>query len=459
MREDTIAAIATPAAGTGGIGVLRISGDASEEICRRLFRPRKDVPFFETHRLYHGDIIDPDTGDAIDEALVALMRKPGSYTGEDVLEISCHGNPLILEKVLSVVLKSGARIAEPGEFTKRAFLNNRMDLAQAESVAELIAAGTEAGLKHALCNLKGGLSGKIASISASLLEVLAVLEASIDFTEEDIELPSMDRYAEDLDSAAASVKDLLSGYDRGLIYGKGVTAVIAGRPNVGKSSLLNCLLGKRRAIVASQPGTTRDFIEADIKIGNLPVCFVDTAGIRESDHEVEREGVQKARQRADDADTVIAVLDGSENLTDEDIKIIEDIRERHVIIAVNKRDLPQSLSIEEMNRLFPGKDIFSISAKENIGIEALKDHIGAFHANLAGYGQPDVVLTNLRHKEALEKALLLIERAKKCLLEGVSPELTAFELGEALRNLSLITGEGAGDYVLEIIFSRFCVGK
>lgn len=457
-REDTIAAIATPA-GAGGIGVLRVSGDGAEDIGRKIFRSRKDVSSFQSHRLYLGDIISPETQTVIDEAMVALMRGPHSYTGEDVLEISCHGNPLILEAVLESVLKSGARIAEPGEFTKRAFLNNRIDLAQAEAVAELIATRTERGLRHALYTLKGGLSETVSSIRSSLLDVLALLEASIDFTEEDIELPPPEDCAERLGRAAESMEKLLATYDRGKIYLQGMTVVIAGRPNVGKSSLLNCLAGKTRAIVAPQPGTTRDLIETDIMIGDLPVRCVDTAGIRESDHDVERQGVHLARQRAGEADIVIVVIDGSTDLLEEDRRIIEENRGGTLLIAVNKSDLPQRVTREEMEALVPGYDVIFISAREQRGIDALKDRILAMRGTGKDVDGSDVVLTNLRHKEAFERVLTLVNQAIKGLEENRSPELTAFEVKEALRSLSLITGEGAGNEVLDIIFSRFCIGK
>ncbi|MCK9230571.1 MAG: tRNA uridine-5-carboxymethylaminomethyl(34) synthesis GTPase MnmE [Syntrophales bacterium] len=457
-REDTIAAIATPA-GVGGIGVLRVSGDGAEDIGRNIFRPRKDILSFESHRLYHGDIVNPDTQTVIDEVMVVLMRGPHSYTGEDVLEISCHGNPLILGTVLESVLKLGVRIAEPGEFTKRAFLNNRIDLAQAEAVAELITTRTDRGLKHALYTMKGVLSEAVASIRSSLLDVLVLLETSIDFTEEDIELPSPGNCVEHLEKTAWSLEKLLATYARGKLYSRGMTVVIAGRPNVGKSSLLNCLAGKPKAIVTSEPGTTRDLIEVDIMIGDLPVRCVDTAGIRESDHDVERQGVSLARRRAAEADIVIVVIDGSADLLDDDRRIIEETIGGGLLIAVNKSDLPQRHTREEMEALVPGHDFIFISAKENRGIDALKERILTMPETAADIDGTDVVLTNLRHKEALEKVLSLVHQSKQGLQENRSPELIAFDVRESLRTLSLITGEGAGDEVLDIIFSRFCIGK
>lgn len=458
MRGDTIAAIATSPSGVGGIGIVRISGEHAEEICRRLFRPSREVTCYESHRLYHGHIVDIERDMIIDEGLVALMRAPHSYTGEDVLEISCHGNPLILKSVLDLALKAGSRPAEPGEFTKRAFLNNRIDLAQAEAVADLVSAGTERGLQQALQALRGGLSAEIRSFRVSLADVLAAIETHIDFSEEDIELPSLWQYIGRLEEAAAAMAETAATYDKAIFYRDGVTAVIIGRPNVGKSSLLNCLAGRRRAIVAVEPGTTRDFIEAEVLIGDIRVRFVDTAGIRDSDHPVEAEGVLYARERADDADLVLVVIDGSGEFTREDSEIIEAYRAKNMLVVVNKDDLTRRLSLEDLERVNPGSKPVFVSAKENRGMEELRERIGQLY-DTSGIGDSDVMLTNLRHKEAVEVAAACVERAVRNLKEGASPELPALEISEALRHLALITGEEAGEDILDIIFSRFCVGK
>ena len=457
VREDTIAAIATPT-GAGGVGVLRVSGDRSEDICRRLFRPRNTIARLETHRLYHGDIVDVETGHVLDEVLVALMRGPRSYTGEDVLEISCHGNPLILQSVLDAVLRAGARPAEPGEFTKRAFLNNRIDLAQAEAVADLVTARSERGLHQALFALKGRLSDEIRAVRASFVDVLTFLETSIDFTDEDITLPDEGHYLPVLREAVRSGRNILATYDRGALYRNGLTAVIVGRPNVGKSSLLNRLVGEKRAIVTEIPGTTRDLIEVGVDVSGLSVRFIDTAGIRESDQEIEREGVRLARMRSAEADLVIAVIDGSEGFFEEDRRIMEDKRDKRVVLAINKSDLPQKVNPKEIAENVPGVDVAVISAKHDKGIDRLKERIAGEWGG-GDKNDDDVVLTNLRHREALRDALESAERAARSMEEGESPEIPAFELQEALRSLALITGENAGDDVLDQIFSRFCIGK
>ncbi|OPL12797.1 MAG: hypothetical protein AVO39_03800 [delta proteobacterium MLS_D] len=457
VREDTIVAIATPV-GTGGIGVLRVSGDRSEDICRRLFKPRNTITHLETHRLYHGDIVDGETGRVLDEVLVTLMRGPRSYTGEDVLEISCHGNPLILQSVLDTVLRAGARSAEPGEFTKRAFLNNRIDLAQAEAVADLVTARSERGMQQALFALKGRLSKKIRDVQASFADVLAFLETSIDFTDEDITLPDEGHYLPVLRDAVRSGRNILATYDRGALYRKGLTAVIVGRPNVGKSSLLNRLAGEKRAIVTEIPGTTRDLIEVDVDVSGLSVRFIDTAGIRESDQEIEREGVRLARMRSAEADLVIAVIDGSEGFFEEDRRIMEDNRDKRVVVAINKSDLPQKVDPAKLTDLVSDEDVIVLSAKLNRGIDRLKERVVA-ECDGGDRNGNDVLLTNLRHREALREALESAERAARSMETGESPELPAFELQEALRHFALITGENAGDDVLDQIFSRFCIGK
>ncbi len=457
VREDTIAAIATPA-GAGGIGVLRVSGDRSEDICRRLFRPRNTIARLETHHLYHGDIIDGETGHVLDEVLVALMRGPRSYTGEDVLEISCHGNPLILQSVLDAVLQAGARPAEPGEFTKRAFLNNRIDLAQAEAVADLVTARSERGLHQALFALKGRLSDEIRAVRASFVEVLTFLETSIDFTDEDIVLPDSGHYLPVLREAVLSGWNILATYDRGALYRNGLTVVIAGRPNVGKSSLLNRLAGEKRAIVTEIPGTTRDLIEVDVDMSGLSVRFIDTAGIRESDQEIEREGVRIARTRAAEADLVIIVIDGAEGFLEEDRRIMNENCDKRMVLAVNKSDLPLKVDPGELADLVPDADVIVLSAKLNRGIDCLKERVAGEWGG-GDKNDGDVVLTNLRHREALREALESAERAAQSMETGESPELPAFELQEALRSLALVTGENAGDDVLDLIFSRFCIGK
>ncbi|MBW2599961.1 MAG: tRNA modification GTPase [Deltaproteobacteria bacterium] len=346
VKDDTIAAIATPH-GVGGIGIVRVSGPDAEEICRILFKPAAGTDSLKTHHLYHGDIISPETGSIIDEVLLALMRKPHSYTGEDTLEINCHGGHLILQTVLDEVIKAGARPAEPGEFTKRAYLNGRLDLSQAEAVMDLITAQ---------------------SIRSSLIEILTVLESSIDFTEEDISSKPHRNISKDVEDVIISINDILSTYKEGRLFRDGLNVVITGKPNVGKSSLLNRLLGERRAIVTSIPGTTRDFIEETINIGGIPVKLTDTAGVRKSAETIEKEGIEFVWEKALAADMVIILIDGNTRFTDEDFEVINRNRNKRIVLAINKSDLPHKITNAEINDIIPDVEPLWISAKYGDGI-------------------------------------------------------------------------------------------
>ncbi len=378
--RDTIAAIATPS-GVGGIGLIRISGPSAEGIARRLFRPSRPLAAFLSHHLYHGEIVAPDTGSTLDDVLVAFMKGPHTYTGEDTLEISCHGGPLILRTVLDEIFRAGARPAERGEFTKRAFLNDRLDLSQAEAVLDLVTAQTREGVAAAAGRLKGKLSARIAMIRSAIIDLLAGIEASIDFSAEDgvVEapggaFPEFQALIDDLNALAAT-------YRRGRITREGVGIVIAGRPNVGKSSLLNRLLGEKRAIVTAIPGTTRDFIEEAVDIGGIPVRLTDTAGIRPPENAIEKEGIDLVWERLAAADAVLFLLDGSMALTPEDRELLAKIQEKAVIPVINKSDLPQHIDGEALAGLLPGTAPLPIriSAKYGNGIEdltaAIREHV------------------------------------------------------------------------------------
>lgn len=456
--QDTIAAIATPP-GIGGIGIVRVSGPKAGDIGRLLFRPAKDPCPFESHRLYHGDIVSPETGTPLDEVLLTLMKAPHSFTGEDVLEIHCHGGPVILRTVLEAVLRAGARPADPGEFTRRAFLNNRLDLSQAEAVADLIMAKTRRGLDVSLAQLKGRLSEKIRSLRESLLEILALLEADVDFPDEDLDVPPARRIAGMMESPAAGIRTILATYDEGRVYREGLRAVIAGRPNVGKSSLLNRLLGEERAIVTPIPGTTRDFIEEAIYIEGLPVRLTDTAGIREAENVIEQKGVERVWEKLSGADAVILLLDGSEELSGEDRDLLESVDKKKCIVAVNKSDLPQRLTEEDVAERMSGVRPLRISAKYGDGLAQLKGKILAFAGREGRGSENDMVIVSLRHKTALEKASELIGKARDSLLSGLSSEFAALDIREALRHLEEIVGETTSEDVLDRIFSSFCIGK
>ena len=457
--EDTIAAIATPP-GTGSIGIIRVSGPRSRDIASLIFRPSNKTEGFNSHRLYHGDIISPDTGRVIDEVLISFMMKPRSYTGEDILEINCHGSAFILQSVLSLVIKAGARLAEPGEFTKRAFLNNRIDLSQAEAVAETIMAKTDRALDLAVSHLKGDLAGKIETVRNAIIDILAILETTIDFSDEDVEVGNPPSVARDIEAIIGELTELASTYGEGKIYRDGINAVITGRPNVGKSSLLNRLLGEKRAIVTAMPGTTRDFIEEIIPIKGVPVRLTDTAGIREPQNIIEKEGINLVWEKLSQADVVIIVVDGSESLTKEDFEIIKRRKAKKFLLVINKVDLPHVIDEKELASLAP--DVISpiwISAKHGEGIPALKDAIHSLALNGADCGHTLTIVSNIRHKIAIEKTRDMLSKARDSILQGLSPEFPAFDIRQALERLGEIAGETVTEEVLEKIFSTFCIGK
>jgi tRNA modification GTPase len=456
--EETIAAIAT-APGTGAIGIVRLSGPKVEEIAQKLFKPKHAYSKLKSHQLYHGDIVSPKTGKILDEVLIALMRKPCSYTGEDVLEIQCHGGQVILQGILAEVLYAGARIAEPGEFTKRAFLNNRMDLCQAEAVIDLIHARTEKGVELALSQLKGGLREKVESNRVLLTEVLADVEASLDFSDDVLETTDSRRITKRLQDIMRDLNVLLSSYDEGKAYRQGINAVIVGRTNVGKSSLLNRLLGEKRAIVSPLPGTTRDFIEEYINIQGVPVRITDTAGIRRTEDLIEKEGIDLVWDQVGKADVILAVFDGSEALTEGDVQVIDHIHERNVIPIINKTDLPCLFDEHVLQSKFPDKSIVKSSAKYGKGVPALKDALCQSAVNTSEGDQKDAILTNLRHKLALETALYFLGQATCGVVTDRSPELVAYDIWDALGGLGEIVGKTTTEDVLNRIFSTFCIGK
>ena len=457
--RDTIAAIATPM-GVGGLGIIRVSGPKSEEIARKLFKPRKRVDNFMTHHLYHGEIISPETGATLDEVLLTLMRKPHSYTGEDTLEINCHGGPLILQVVLTEVIKAGARLAEPGEFTRRAFLNNRLDLSQAEAVVDIIMAKTDRSLELAVSHLKGELTSKIEALRTSIIDVLAILEASIDFSEEGVDVEQNSEIIRRIQAIVDDLHAMLATYEQGKIYRHGLGAVITGKPNVGKSSLLNRLLGEKRAIVTPIPGTTRDFIEEFTNIKGIPVRLTDTAGIRHPENIIEQEGIAFVREKLSSADLVFIVLDGSEELTEEDVEIIEENRMRKAILVINKTDLPHVINIQKVHQLVPDLHPLWISAKYGDGIPSLKEAIYALVMKQSKEDHPStMMITNIRHKMVLERAVALLSQAKDSIVGGLSPEFPALDVREALDSLGEIVGKTINEDILDRIFSTFCIGK
>lgn len=458
MHEETIAAISTPP-GMGGIAVVRISGPLAEEMAFRLFRPKKPIQFLQNHHLYHGDIVHPDTGAILDEVMISLMKGPHSYTGEDVLEIHCHGGVLIPLSIIAAAFSLGARPAEAGEFTRRAFLNGRIDLSQAEAVSDMITAQTGKALDTALSQLKGELRSTVDAWIEQITQILAELEAAIEFTEDLEAPPDLENLSERLRNLANDFSKLAATHPQGKILRQGASVVIAGRPNVGKSSLLNRLLGERRAIVTANPGTTRDFIEESFDLSGIPVRITDTAGIRAAESDVEQAGIDLVWERLAEADAVIVLLDGSECLSPEDLTILQKIQGKPTIPTINKSDLAHILKEDELRQVIPEKPVW-ISAKFDAGLDDLKT---AIHRLIAGEqrdaADPGMVVTTLRHRMALEKAALFLSQAAEGASQGLSPELVVSDIREGLDHLKEIGGRVLPDDILDRIFSTFCIGK
>lgn len=457
---DTITAIATPV-GEGGIGIIRVSGPLSEQTLLRLFRPRRPRASFQSHQLYHGDIISPHEGDRVlDEVMIAFFKGPRSYTGEDTLEIYCHGGPLIMKTILREVLRAGGRSAEPGEFTKRAFLNNRMDLSQAQSVMEMISARTEEDLARAVSRLKGSLGDKTRALQSGLLDIAARLEAAIDFPEDDTDLPDPSHLTRELEKVAGQAKSLAATYEEGKLYREGLHVVITGKPNVGKSSILNRLVGSERAIVTAIPGTTRDLIRETVRIKGIPVDLTDTAGIRPTDNIIESKGVELVRGELARADLVIFILDGSSGITEVDREIAEDVRDKSLIVAVNKSDLPQRIELQELESLLPGIEPLAVSAKTGEGMDLIEDGICRFADSRVTAGpEADVIISDLRQRDSLERAARGSEKAVAGLSGGLTADIIIMDVRDALTALGEITGDNTDREIIDRIFANFCIGK
>ena len=456
-EEDTIAAIATPP-GEGGIAIIRISGASAEKIAMTIFRRAHDNNGrLASHLLYHGAIHDPKTNCMVDEVLLTIMRKPRSYTGEDVVEIHCHGGAFLGRKIIGLALSQGARQAEPGEFTKRAFLNGKMDLSQAEAVLDLIRARTDKATELALTQSGGELSKWVHDLREELLDIMVQVEAAIDFPEEEIELLKRQDVIRKIDCLRSKIGDIIGTYAWGRLFREGARVCICGRPNVGKSSLLNALLGEERVIVAPVPGTTRDVIEEAISLDGLPVVLWDTAGIRETDDQVERMGVNLSRQYLEKADAIIIVLDGSTRLTEADHNLLRDVSTKKILIAVNKRDLPQAISIDDLSQFSRSSIITCVSAKSGEGIGDLKKKLRDLV--VGSPMEPAIVVTNLRHKNALARGEAALGNAVTALGEGYAAEFVGVELNETRDALGEIIGTVTNDDILERIFKDFCIGK
>jgi tRNA modification GTPase len=468
-HEDTIVAVSTPP-GRGGLGVVRLSGGEAVEITIKLIRFQKSP--LETQQATLGEFCDPQGGKILDQVVVTCFRRPHSYTAEDVVEISCHGAPVILRYLVECCLSSGARLAEPGEFTLRAFLNGRIDLTQAEAVRDLIESRTLYQARVAAQQLEGAVSARLKPHKQALLELIAELEAGIDFAEDDVAVLERREIVARIDRVHAGLDKLVQGYEYGRIVREGLSLAIVGRPNVGKSSLFNRLLNEERAIVTSTPGTTRDLVAETASIGGIPLRFVDTAGIRHTEDEVEKIGVEKSFQAIAESDLRLLVADASQGWTEADSGLLSRMRPLGaLLIACNKADLPHKISNQSeipLRRLTDrnGRDaelevapVVWTSALTGEGIPELKEKILEIAAPARDLGLEGEFITNLRHQQLLQVSLQALAKARQAAEQNLPHEMLLLDLYEALRPLDQITGATYVDDVLDIIFSTFCVGK
>lgn len=453
---DAIAAISTPR-GEGGIGIVRISGDESLSILEKIFKPAsgKKIKDLKNFSINYGHIYNGET--IIDEVMVSIMKGPKTYTREDIVEINCHGGYLITEKALELVLRNGARIAEQGEFTRRAFLNGRLDLTQAEAVMDLIHGKTDTSISLSLNQLRGDLKEQILHLKKLVLDVAAHINVVLDYPEEGIDDPLPENLVDNLKEVLNTSEVLISSYSKGRMIREGVKTAIVGKPNVGKSSLLNSILREERAIVTHVAGTTRDVIEEVVNLKGIPLVLVDTAGIRKTDDIVENIGVRKSKEMIDKADLILFVVDGSRELSEEDIKIHEQINANKVIGIMNKIDIKRELDTSKLTKV---NKWIEISALEKLGIEDMEDEVYNFVVS----GQVDdssqkIIITNVRHKSALEKTNDAIKNIFETIDMGLPMDLIAVDLKEAIDALGEVTGEISTEDLLDHVFSNFCVGK
>lgn len=458
MINDTIAALATRA-GEAAVNIIKISGKESINIADSIFKSKsnKKICESETYKIIYGNIYDKN--EIIDEVIVSVMKAPKSYTKEDVVEINCHGGLVAVNKILELVIENGARIAEPGEFTKRAFLNGRIDLSQAEAVIDIINAKTINSLKIAASNLKGSLKNEIKKIRKRLLDIIIEIEASIDFIEEDLEIMPYEKIKENIKEINKKLIELIKNEEKGEIVKNGIKITIAGKPNVGKSSLLNLIVKKEKSIVTHIPGTTRDAIDEIIYMSGIPVTITDTAGIRKSKNYIEKIGVKKSISEIEKADIIIVVLDNSKEITKEDIEIIKKANEKKTIICINKVDKKSKINKEEIKKYINKKNIIEISATKKIGMEKLEERITDLTIGKEKFDIEEKIIINKRQKTSIEKAKEETEEALKAIESGLSEEFLSIELRAAYNTLGEIIGENTGEDILNGIFKKFCIGK
>ncbi len=447
---DTIAAIATPA-GDGGVAIIRISGNRAIEVADRVFSG--PVPSYKTHTVHYGQILDAEKN-RVDDVLLLVMLGKNSFTGEDTVEVHCHGGRLITKKVLETILKAGARAAKPGEFSFRAFINGKIDLAQAEAVQELILAKNEHALNAAEEQLQGSLSKKVAEFQTKITEIAAILEAWVDFPDEGLEFATMEELIADLFAISEKMKKLVATFHNGKVIREGISVCFAGRPNVGKSSLMNALLDKERAIVSPIAGTTRDILEDDMRLNGLNLRLIDTAGIRHTEEAIEQEGVRRTKKALSQADLILCLLDLAEGLQKEDEAILAELPRHKTILTWNKKDIA-SHPVQTLD--FPHS--IAISAKERVGIEELQEKINQVIWQNGPPEKEEITLTNLRHKEALVQAIEALGKVIDGLQTGVSPEFLSLDIRQCLKELGKIIGTNISEDILSSIFSKFCIGK
>ncbi|MBP3906105.1 MAG: tRNA uridine-5-carboxymethylaminomethyl(34) synthesis GTPase MnmE [Peptostreptococcaceae bacterium] len=456
--DDTIAAIAT-APGEGGIGIIRISGEKSLQVANSIFKSisGKKIEEYNTRTLIYGHIVDNDK--VIDEVLVAFMKGPNSYTTEDVIEINCHGGFISVKKILELILSKDVRLADQGEFTKRAFLNGRIDLAQAEAIIDVINAKTDMAHTVAQSQLEGSLSKKIKDLRFNVTEILAQITVSLDFPDEDVEHITYNTLKEKTIALQKEINKLYDTSESGKILRDGLKTVIVGKPNVGKSSLLNAILGENRAIVTDIPGTTRDVIEEFVNIKGIPLKIVDTAGIRETEDVVERIGVEKSREFFSAADLSIVVLDSSRSLDPEDMEILESVQPNKTIVLLNKTDLDRVINLDKIKEYIAEENIIEISALQHEGIEKIHDKIEEMVFAGTVRNSSDLVVTNSRHKDALYKAKQSIEDALNAIESYMPLDFVEVDFKNIWDYLGYINGDTVTEDLLDTIFSNFCIGK
>lgn len=459
LFEDTIAAISTPI-GIGGIGIIRVSGKEAISIVDKIFRAANKKSLYEvnSHTITYGHIVS-QSGKVLDEVLIMLMKGPKTFTREDVIEINCHGGPIPLNAVLMETINAGARLAESGEFTKRAFLNGRIDLAQVEAIMDIIESKTELSLSQAVGQLEGNLSKKIKEYQDILMQIIARIEVSIDYPEYDEDEPITNDFESELRALLNELNELLKTADTGKMIREGVKTAIVGRPNVGKSSLLNALLEENKAIVTDIPGTTRDVVEAYLNIDGIPFQLLDTAGIRETEDVVEQIGVERSKHSIEEADLVLMLIDAHEGLLEKDKEILQGVHGKHVIYVLNKMDLESNISTEIVKEYISNGKLVHISAKEQEGLKELKDAMKEIVMRGNATVNNRATISNQRQKQALINAIKSIDKVIEAIEMGLPEECLAIDLHDAFGHLGMIVGESLKEEIINQLFSRFCLGK